>query len=191
MQPMISKEKLMASTLVAVEEISANEAVPFDVRLSGSLDALDKTLGFRRSALVYQFRGSAPVLVAHARDEGDETVFRNDMRNVNAILSSSGEKGVIRSALSMRSSIVLNDVTKDTRYVAADGYSFSEACMIETLCDQATLALNVEAATPGAFSAREMDFLASLADYFAMVLFQNAPGLFAPLGVRCERTILH
>jgi putative methionine-R-sulfoxide reductase with GAF domain len=100
------------------------------------------------------------------------------MQNVRSILSSNGEKGVIRSALALRSSIILNDVTRDPRYVAADEYSFSEVCLVEALCSKASIALNVESCTPGAFSVGEIDFLTSVADNFGMVIFQNVPHLF-------------
>jgi hypothetical protein len=49
---------------------------------------------------------------------------------------------------------------------------------VEALGGTASLALNVEASTPGVFSVRKIDFLTSVADNFAMVIFQNAPRLF-------------
>jgi GAF domain-containing protein len=173
---MIRREELMTATLNAIADLS-EEGSPLDERLGKSLDELEKRLGFRRSALVYHARGTAPILVGHARGSSDEATFRKDMHNVQCILSSIGEKGVIRCALNQAHSIILNDVTQDSRYVAADELSFSEACLVEALSDTASLAFNVESSTPGVFSADEIDFLASVADFFAMIVSRNASRL--------------
>ena len=175
--PLISRERLMVATLNAIADISA-ESSPLEERLSKSLDEIDKRFGFRRSALVYHSRGTAPVLFAHARGTADAATFGNDMRNVQFILSNMGDKGVIRSALNKTKSIILNDVTDDPRYLAADEHSVSEACIVHSLSKTSNLALNVESSTPGAITAHEIDFLTSVADFLAMMTARNASLLF-------------
>lgn len=174
---MITRDWLMATAIGSIEEIFA-EDTPTHVRIEESLDELDRRLGFRRSALILQNVGTAPLLVGHARASADEADFRKDMERVQAILSSVGDRGVVRSSLSQTNDIILNDVTTDARYVAADELSAAEACLVEALSCTSSLALNVESSRPGVFTLHEVDFLASVLDFYAMVLSRSSSRLF-------------
>ena len=188
---MIASETLMISTLRTLERLSADESVPLHTRLTDALDAVDAMLGLRRSALVYHVTGAAPVLVGHATTSPDMAAHLADMRNVRSILSSDGERGVIRAACAQRGGIILNDVTEDARYVAGDRHSRAEACLVEPLGKDACVALNVESSMVGAFTPHGAEFLACVADVFAMKASREVASVFDARAIAVASAPVH